>query len=150
MLLDTLHIPTAIPPNAETGVVGLTTTDTDNGRRVREYIADNGDVFALSTSRIETKENAPVGSRRLQIRLERRKVLDTGMERVLHCSIIVSSPRNDDFTQTEVLTMVSALVNLLCGRTSQDGICLAEPLPGWAATTESGAEFVKKLLTGSL
>jgi len=147
MLSNTIEIPSTLYSTAVSRPLSL--VDIDNGASVRKYAISSTETLVLKVQNLDSKENPPVGSRRYQIRLEHRKVIADGSERVVSVSTVISTPKSADFTNTETISLVGAMCFLLAGGAPVEGSFLL-PDDGFAATTSSGSAFVTRLLTGEV
>jgi len=115
MLPNTITLPLLAAGN---GGAQLSLSDTDNGRTVRTYHGDSGEIYRLTISRQTTKENPPVGTDRILLRLEHMKVLESGAERTAFVSVVIASPRNSDFSIDERYPLLKSMIHLLAGSVS--------------------------------
>jgi hypothetical protein len=126
------------------GVSDATTVsriDTDNGSSVYKYAVSGAEYYQLKVQNLETKENAPVGTNRIQVRIEHVKVLETGLQRTAFVSMVLASPRDVSFTNSQLLGLVQALVAFLCDTGDMDA---------QFATGEAAAVLVLRLLSGEV
>jgi len=145
MLNNTVYIR---PVFSSEGVIGLTKIDTDNGSSVYAYNAAANDTYTLRVQQLTTKENPPVGSKRVQLRLSRTKILDDGSERTIFCSMAFSYPRDVSYTASEQSTLLRAFVSLLMGDI-EDSTPITMPNQ-WAAWSDVGPTLFTRLLTGEV
>lgn len=146
MLGNTIQIANTV--GGET-TYALSLNDVDNGSAVYRYNISAADSINLKIQNLQTKENKPVGTSRIQVRLERIKTLADGTERSLFASVVLASPRDNTFTANDRLNLVFGLVTLL-GSGLVESFSSADTPPGWTATSANGATLVTRLFAGEV
>ena len=118
---------------SSTAVTDLSLNDMRAGTSVRSFKIAENDRVNLYVQNQTSKENAPVGSNRSRISLERIKVLSDGSERKIICSWNVSTPRDATFTTDEINGTVKGLIGLLTGFNTSGAFT-----PGWHTSSDTG------------
>jgi len=130
----------------------LTKIDTDNGSSIYINNVDAATSFGFKVQNLVTKENPPVGSKRVQLRLEMTKVIADGSTRTMFASVAFSSPRDTTFTQADQLGLVKGLWYVLSGRAEHAALSISSDIDGteWDGVTQEGELFFLRLLTGEV
>jgi len=148
MLPNTLNLP--INTGSITTTAPFSLIDVDNGRSVRIYDAGSGSTHTLTIQRQTTTENKPVGTTRTQLRLEHKKVLEDGSERVAFCSIVIATPRSGDFTAAELAGCIRGCFALMSGAVSATTGAYTAWDAGWqpvgAESGDAGSVFLTQVL----
>jgi len=129
------HIPLQISALTAVTTVAVSLNDVKSGQTLRSYKISESERVNLRIGNTTTKENAPVGSNRTLIGIERIKVLGDGSERKILCSLVISTPRDSTFTESEIDATMKGLMSLL------SGVAVSEPtdeIDGWKTSTTHG------------
>ena len=118
---------------SSTAVTDLSLNDMRAGTSVRSFKIAENDRVNLYVQNQTSKENAPVGSNRSRISLERIKVLSDGSERKVIVSWNISTPRDATYTTDEINGAVKGLVGLLTGFNTAGAFT-----PGWHTSSDTG------------
>lgn len=126
----------------------LTKIDTDNGSSEYVLNVSSSSSLRFKIQNLVTKENAPVGSRRVQLRFAYTKVQTDGSERTSFASFVVSVPRDASFTTEESLAIVKGLVDFLHGHS--EGSNTGPDGTEWDLSANAGPALVARLLQGEV
>jgi hypothetical protein len=139
MLNNTINL--SLVPGDEAVTHAVSRIDTDNGSSTYKYAVSGGEYFLLKVSNLLTKENAPVGTNRVQIRIEHVKVLESGLQRTAFVSMVIASPRDTTFTTPQIIGLVQGLVTTVVNNTVPASLF---------GSTDSAEVFVTRLLSGEV
>jgi hypothetical protein len=130
----------------------LTKIDTDNGSSRYVHNLNSTTSYGFRVQNLVTKENPPVGSKRVQLRFEMNKVLSDGSTRTMFASVAISIPRDATFDAADQMYLVKGMYYFLSGRSEHVALSISSDLDGteWDSDTQEGPLLLTRLLTGEV